>query len=95
MSRAPLAASRALWNRSRFDLASDEMLAQLLDRGELEAWRELYRLATTDARLRARILRIVDTVPQPFPHFWRAAMAALGEPCDLGAPVPGADVAGV
>ena len=31
--------SQALWNRSRLDLRSDEQLAQLLDRGELSAWR--------------------------------------------------------
>jgi hypothetical protein len=39
------------WNRSRLDLASDEVLAQVLDRGDVEAWRELYRLASTDASL--------------------------------------------
>src|SRR6185295_17723263 len=33
-----LTRSRALWNRSRLDLESDEALAQILDWGELDAW---------------------------------------------------------
>jgi hypothetical protein len=48
MSRFDLSTSRALWNRDRLDLESDEVLAQLLDRGELEAWREIYRLVARD-----------------------------------------------
>ena len=80
--------SRALWNRSAAELESDDVLAQLLDRGELTAWRALYRMARSDARLRARIKRIVLTVPLPLPHFWLAALASLGEPADLGAAVP-------
>jgi hypothetical protein len=80
--------SRALWNRSATDLQSDEVLAQLLDRGELAAWRSLYRMARTDARLRGRIKRIVLTVPLPLPHFWLAALGSLGEPVDLGAELP-------
>lgn len=72
--------SRALWNRQQFDLASNEVLAQLLDRGEIEAWAELYRLARNDPQLRRRILALCQTVPLPFPHFWIAAMSALGEP---------------
>jgi hypothetical protein len=55
--------SRALWNRDALDLRSDEVLAQLLDRGEMAAWRDLYRMARVDAELRARIHRIVLTVP--------------------------------
>jgi len=39
-----LETSRALWNRSSFDLESDEVLAQVLDRGEMWAWRALYRM---------------------------------------------------
>ncbi len=85
---AGIEASRALWNRSQLDLESDEVLAQLLDRGEMETWRVLYRLARADSRLRARITRIVLTVPLPLPRFWLAAMAALGEPIDLGTEVP-------
>jgi hypothetical protein len=81
-----IAGSRALWNRSRADLESDEVLAQLLDRGEIEVWREIYRLASGDlpeaARLRARIVRICRTVPVGFPHFFLAAMAHLGERVD-------------
>lgn len=70
------------WNRSRLDLDSDEVLAQILDRGGLEAWRELYRLVAGDKALRARILRVVREVPLPFPWFWLAALASLGERVD-------------
>jgi len=80
--------SRALWNRRTLDLRSDEVLAQILDRGEMEAWRELYRLARADADLRRRIAHVVQTVPLPLPRFWLAALASLGEPVDLAAPVP-------
>jgi hypothetical protein len=85
---SPLECSRALWNRSGLDLESDEVLAQILDRGEMESWRALYKLARTDARLRARLKRIILTVPLPLPHFWLAALAGLGEPVDIGADVP-------
>ena len=80
--------SRALWNRARLALDSDEVLAQILDRGEIAAWRELYRLALTDPALRARITRIVLTVPLPLPRFWLAALADLGEPVDMVAALP-------
>lgn len=80
--------SRALWNRTTFDLASDEVLAQLLDRGTLSDWRALYRLAAHDPTLRSRIRRLVLTVPLPLPRFWLAALASLGEPVDWDAPVP-------
>ncbi len=83
-----LQTSRALWNRSRLALESDEVLAQVLDRGEIAAWRELYRLAQTDPGLRARIARTVLSVPLPLPRFWLAALADLGEPVDVAAPVP-------
>jgi hypothetical protein len=76
------------WNRDRADLASDEVLAQVLDRGDLAAWRELYALAARDATLRLRILAVVGRVPLPFPGFWRAAMASLGEAVDWGVPLP-------
>jgi hypothetical protein len=88
MSDRALESSRALWNRSELSLDSDEVLAQILDRGEMTAWRALYRQARTDAALRARIARIVLTVPVPLPRFWLAALAALGEAVDLAAPVP-------
>ena len=92
MSRFDLASSQALWNRNRLDLESDEVLAQILDRGELEAWRELYRLAAGPgedaARLRRRILRLCRTVPLPFPHLFIAAMGALGEPTEPYPDVP-------
>ena len=84
----PSIGPRALWNRGALDLRSDEVLAQVLDRGGLTDWRELYRLAHADAQLRARIRRLVLTVPLPLPHFWLAALASLGEPVDFDAPVP-------
>ena len=83
-----LSTSRALWNRTELDLNSDEVLAQLLDRGELAAWRELYALAAADPVLRRRIVHIVLTVPLPLPRFWLAALGALGEVVDLGAALP-------
>jgi hypothetical protein len=79
--------SRALWNRTECDLASDEVLAQILDRGELEAWRALYRIAQRDPEIRRRIRRIVSEVPLPLPRFWLALLASLGERVDLAAPV--------
>ena len=80
--------SRALWNRDALDLRSDEVLAQLLDRGEMDAWRDLYRMARTDAELRARIHRIVLSVPVILPHFWLAALGSLGHVVDFSAAVP-------
>ena len=79
---------RALWNRDGLDLRSDEILAQILDRGTMADWRELYRLARADAELRARIHRLVLTVPLPLPRFWLAALATLGEAVDFDAAVP-------
>jgi hypothetical protein len=77
-----LAQSKALWNRDRLDLRSDEVLAQVLDRGSLEDWRALYALAKEDAALRARIIDLVRRVPMYLPHFWLSAMTALGETVD-------------
>ena len=85
---SPSIGPRALWNRDALDLRSDEILAQILDRGELADWRELYRLAHDDAQLRSRIDRLVRAVPVPLPHFWLAALASLGETVDFDAPVP-------
>lgn len=84
----PIHQSRALWNRTTLDWRSDETLAQLLDRGTVDDWREIYRRAKGDAELRARIARIVLNVPLPLPRFWLAALASLGEHVDLGADVP-------
>ena len=78
----------ALWNRDRFDLRSDEILAQILDRGDLVAWRALYRLASTDPELRRRILGVVIRVPLPYPGFWLAALESLGQPVDWKRPLP-------
>jgi len=80
--------SSALWNRSRLDLRSEETLAQILDRGNLDDWRALYRLAQQDADLRARLRRVISRVPLGYPHFWRLALRSLGEPVDLDAPLP-------
>lgn len=80
--------SRALWNRRSLDLSSDEVLAQILDRGSLQDWRVLYRLAARDRALRVRIQRIVTTVPLPLPRFWLAALASLGELVDWDVQVP-------
>ena len=88
MKTPHLERSAALWNRSHLDLRSDEIVAQILDRGEIEAWRELYALARADTDLRRRILRIVRRVPLPFPRFWLAALASLGEAVDLGQELP-------
>lgn len=84
--------SRALWNRSRLELGSDEVLAQILDRGSMDDWRELYRLAASDQELRQRIVRVVLRVPLPLPHFWLAAMASLGEDIEPGVVVPRFDL---
>ena len=92
MSRFDLSTSRALWNRAGLALESDEVLAQLLDRGELEAWRELYRMASGSgeqaAELRRRILRLCQTVPLSFPHLFIAAMEALDRPIEPYPRVP-------
>lgn len=88
MTADPLRRSRALWNRSRLDLESDETLAQLMDRGELEAWRELYARARSDAPLRQRMRRTALTVPLSLPRFWLACLASLGETVDYDAPLP-------
>ncbi|MFY9346093.1 MAG: hypothetical protein WAT39_26620 [Planctomycetota bacterium] len=83
-----LARSRALWNRSRLDLRSDEILAQILDRGSMDDWRELWALARADAALRARVIALIGRVPLPLPRFWLAALALPGEPADLGRSLP-------
>lgn len=80
--------SRALWNRTGLELASDEVLAQLLDRGDMGDWRELYRLMRDDAALRRRVHALLLAVPLPLPHFWLAALSALGEDVDVGAKTP-------
>ena len=92
MSRFDLSQSRALWNRTGLVLESDEVLAQLLDRGEIAAWRELYRMASGPgeeaAALRRRILRLCQTVPLSFPHLFIAAMGALEGPIEPYPSVP-------
>ena len=68
------------------------MLAQILDRGELDAWREIYRLAARPgaeaADLRRRILHLCQTVPLAFPHLFLAALGALGEDLEPYPDVP-------
>ena len=88
MSRGSLEHSQALWNRTHLDLASDEILAQFLDRGEIESWREIYRLAKDSPDLRRRIHRVVRSVPLPYPHFWLAALVTLGEPVAYDTALP-------
>ena len=85
---AKLASSVALWNRTRFDLNSDEVLAQILDRGTIDDWRALYALAASDSNLRKRIATVTLHVPLPLPHFWLAALASLGEQVDLSVVLP-------
>ena len=46
------------------------------------------RMARVDAELRARIHRIVLTVPVSLPHFSLAALGSLGQGVDYSAPVP-------
>jgi len=50
-----------------------------MDRGELAAWKELYALAAGDAALGRRMLAVIRRVPLPYPSFWLAALASLGE----------------
>jgi hypothetical protein len=69
-------------------LRSDEILAQLLDRGDMQDWRALYALAREDGELRRRIAQVIARVPLPMPRLWLAALASLGENVDLAAPVP-------
>ena len=80
--------SRALWNRQRLDLRSEETLAQIMDRGEIQAWREIYALARHDEALRARLLSVARRVPMAYRHFWLAALASLGCTVDYAASVP-------
>jgi len=88
MNENAIASSRALWNRCGLDRRSDEVLAQILDRGELAAWRALFELARKDGQLRARIKFLVLTTPLPLPYFWLAALASLGESIDFEARLP-------
>jgi hypothetical protein len=88
LSESALRRTALGWNRDQLDLRSDETLAQILDRGDCDAWRELYRLAMDDEGLRRRLHAIVRRVPLPYPHFWLAALETLGEPVDWHAPLP-------
>ncbi len=85
-----LARSRALWNRSGLDLDSDEILAQVVDRGSLQDWQALYRLLGQGtpgaARLCERLHALLPRVPTAYPGFWRAALASVGFPVDWEAP---------
>ena len=49
---------------------------------------ELYHLATRDEALRRRILGVIRRVPLPYPAFWLAALASLGEAIDWTLPLP-------
>lgn len=85
---SPFSQSPAMWNRSAWDWRSDEALAQVLDRGTLSDWREIYQRAKVDPGLRVRVHRLVLTVPLPLPRFWLSALASLGERVDVGESVP-------
>ena len=73
------------------------MLAQILDPGELDAWRAIYRRAAKETRegaaLRRRIVHVCCTVPVAFPHLFLAAMAHLGEVIEPYPDVPMQDAA--
>lgn len=83
-----LSRSRALWNRTGLDLTSMEVLAQILDRGEMNDWRALYALASRDVDLRRRIYEVIRAVALPLPFFWLAALASLGEAVDYELHLP-------
>jgi hypothetical protein len=83
-----LSQSRALWNRTRLDLDSVEVIAQLLEYGTRDDWRALYSLAAERPSLRALIHEVVRTVALPFPSLWLAALESLGEAVDYDAPLP-------
>lgn len=85
MSDRALASSPALWNRTRLELASDETLAQILDRGTLQDWQALAALAAEQPELRRRIKALIAVVPMYLPHFWLAVLASLDEPVDWDA----------
>lgn len=81
-----LSRSRALWNRSRFEIESDETLAQILDRGSIEDWIALYKLMSGEGdkerRLRERIYEVLHRAPTGYPDFWLAVLSGLGHPVD-------------
>jgi len=81
-----LAKSRALWNRDGLNLDSDEVLAQILDRGSLEDWQALYALMTAPSpdakRLQQRVWSLLHEVEVGRPYFWIAALGSLGFPVD-------------
>jgi hypothetical protein len=81
-------ASRALWNRTHAAWDSDEVLAQVLERGTIADRRALYRRAEADRDLQRRIHALILTIPLPLPRFWLAALAVLDPAVDVGATVP-------
>ena len=78
--------SRALWNRDRLDLESDEVLAQLVDRGSLEDWKALHQLMSDGSAgaegLCERVHRVLYRAPTGHPYFWLAALSRLGHSVD-------------
>ncbi len=87
--------SRALWNRRDLDLESDEVLAQIVDRGSIDDWRALYTLMSGPGseakRLRCRVLEVLRRAPTGFPHFWLAALSSLGVDVDWTMRLPPED----
>jgi hypothetical protein len=78
----------ALWNRSSVDLRSSEIIAQILDRGCLDDWRQLYKLCAQDRALRQRVADCVFSVPLAYGHFWLAALTSLGEDVRIDGRLP-------
>ncbi|MBN1961515.1 MAG: hypothetical protein JW841_11260 [Deltaproteobacteria bacterium] len=83
-----LSSSRALWNRKHLDLRSKEIIAQILDFGERDDWRELYKLCKADAKLRHRTLSVIMQVPLAYGHFWLSALAAIDQNININAELP-------
>lgn len=67
-------------------MESDEVLCQILDRGQMRDWRALYALARESPPLRRRIVHLCQTTPIGFAHLFLAAMAGLGEPVAVWPP---------
>jgi len=84
-SKAPEPRTSALI-AAGLDLASDEALARVLDRGSIEEWRAVYHLlaGNTDAsrQLQERIYQILLRVPTARPYVWVTVLTSLGYPID-------------
>jgi hypothetical protein len=70
------------------DLRSDEVLAQVLDHGSLDDWRELFALASGDPWFSSSDPRCGAPRPDCLSGFWLSALVALGEDIDWRAALP-------